>query len=260
MIVSKKLGFVIADLYFNEALFSGSAAFNRVDIVRYISWPEPVPRAQSDECWTILINLGKDEIIWKGFDKTARNSVRRAERENVRCELVSRPEWSQISLFANFYDAFAATKALAPISRQRLEWLSKSNALALSWASVDEQEIAVWHAYIQVGRRARLLHSASLFRDVEDKEKRNAISRANCLLHWRDLIAFRERGLCVLDLGGWDHTGSEVLKPINAFKVQFGGDIVREFNAVVPKSWAASALLGLNRFRSGPYLKAHNHG
>lgn len=245
MILSKKLGISVADLYFNEC-----ADLERADIVRYLSWPEPVPNAETKECWTVLLDLSQEpDSIWKGLDKTARNSIRRAEREGVVCDLFRRPDQRQLKSFADIYDAFAATKTLPPVSRRRLRRLLGSDALCLSCSMLDGGVVVVWHAYVTIAKRVRLLHSVSLFRLEPEREKRTAIARANCLLHWHDIIAFQQLGYNVLDLGGWDPTGCRELSQINSFKAQFGGRIVREFNCVVSASLVGSCVMHLERLR-----------
>lgn len=228
MIVSRRHGLVIADYYFDEPL-TGC----RADVLRYNSWSMAVPSSRVIERWTILIDLGKDkERLWSGVDKNARNEIRRAERELVEARRWSVPGDSVIRDFADFFDVFAAQKNLSGVSRDRLKLLAANGCLHLSMAC-SGGAVMVWHAYVCAQGRARLLHSASQFRALR-QEDRNSIGRANRYLHWADLLAFKESGYSVLDMGGWDSAGSEAVQRINDFKKKFGGSIAREFFCTRP--------------------------
>ena len=69
--------------------------------------------------------------------------------------------------------------------------MHSSGLLALSNAALPSGEVVVWHSYALAGNRARLLQTASLFRDSRSSAERNAIGRANRALHYEDMIAFR---------------------------------------------------------------------
>jgi hypothetical protein len=93
------------------------------------------------------------------------------------------------------------------------------------FAPMKHGDDMLWHERVSSSsllpvehERARLTHSASLFRIEADSAERNRIGRVNRLLHWDDMVRFQELGMRTYDLGGW-YTGSrnEALLRINAF-------------------------------------------
>jgi len=88
---------------------------------------------------------------------------------------------------------------------------------------------------------ARLHQSSSLFRAACDKETRSMIGRSNRLLHWEDILYFKDAGLRWYDFGGWyggpETTGTYAEQLlINQFKESFGGEKKREYSFIVPVS------------------------
>ena len=85
--------------------------------------------------------------------------------------------------------------------------------------------------------RARLTHSASMFRLEADSAERNRIGRVNRLLHWDDMVRFRDAGVKTYDMGGW-YTGrrNQAQLRINTFKEEFGGRVVHEWDIFRPGS------------------------
>jgi hypothetical protein len=71
-----------------------------------------------------------------------------------------------------------------------------------------------------------------VFRDVGSGQQR-AISRANRLLYWHDMLIFRDKGFNIFDLGGYypDWAPADPhMKRINEFKASFGGRLLTEAN------------------------------
>src|SRR5262249_37191050 len=97
--------------------------------------------------------------------------------------------------------------------------------------SVVGGESLSMHSYLvdRDRKRALLLHTASLFRNADDKQKRNKIGMANRLLHYRDMLFFKEQGCDIYDFGGYaKDTQDQDLININQFKEGFGGTIIEE--------------------------------
>lgn len=61
---------------------------------------------------------------------------------------------------------------------------------------------AVFHTYILAGKTARLYQSCSEFR-FDGNAHRNAISRANRFLHWRDMLELKGLGFDTYDWAVW---------------------------------------------------------
>src|SRR2546421_491953 len=128
-------------------------------------------------------------------------------------------------------DAFAASKGVPPIRRSQLDAMASAGKLVISAAVGGEGDVLAMHAYFFEKDRARLTHSASLFRLQADSAQRNRIGRVNRLLHWDDIMQFRELGSSMYDMGGW-YTGNrnQALLRINSFKREFGGSVVNEWD------------------------------
>lgn len=95
---------------------------------------------------------------------------------------------------------------------------------------------SVFYTYVLAGEIARLYQSCSEFR-FDGNAHRNAISRANRYLHWKDMLELKDRGYRTYDWGG---VGSlENPGGIDKFKMGFGGDGVTLYNAKVPVSLEA---------------------
>jgi lipid II:glycine glycyltransferase (peptidoglycan interpeptide bridge formation enzyme) len=109
--------------------------------------------------------------------------------------------------------------------------------LAIRAASVNNEKI-VFHSYVTTCGRARLLHSASLFRESDDSAYRNLVGRANRLLHWDDICYFKNEGCRTYDLGGisMDKSNMET-QAINKFKESFGAAVIKEYKSYVPASF-----------------------
>jgi hypothetical protein len=227
MIYSTKCFVRILDYYYDEPPECAAA-----DIVRYNHWTT-LPPGRVFESHTILLDLtqGPEQIL-AGMDKGLRYELRRAEGGGFTTLHHDAPDAATLHSFCEFYDAFAKRKGLPPISRRRLNVLAGSRNLRLSAVTRDGATL-VWHAYTRFPPRIRLLHSASVNRPNNSPAERQQIGRANRFLHWDDIQTFRGAGMTVLDLGGW-YAGSDGTERlgINAFKEEFGGTIVKQFNSI----------------------------
>ena len=182
------------------------------------------------EFFTILIDLGQsEEQIFERIKKDTRFEIRRAAtKDNVSCEAPAAEE-RILGEFCDYYDRFAAAKSQPRVDRRWLSLLASADSLRLSRVCERPGEVLVWHAYHCANRRATLLNSASHYR-AEDSNRRSLVSRANRLLHWRDMQHFRNEGFATYDLGGWyeGNTNQQRLA-INRFKEEFGGEVVKNF-------------------------------
>jgi hypothetical protein len=130
--------------------------------------------------------------------------------------------------------------------------LAKADALDLSRVRMESGKVLVWHAHLWTPSRARLLHSASLYRESDDTGFRNLIGRANRWLHWRDMLRYKAQGITAYDWGGW-YAGdeNEELLRINRFKDEWGGRVAHEFHCALPGSPRGRLVLAARRLRHG---------
>jgi hypothetical protein len=79
--------------------------------------------------------------------------------------------------------------------------------------------------------RARILQTASLFRNAQTGHEGRFFSEAARLLYWEQMLYFRERGIHYLDIGGYaPATDDPKMRGINYFKDSFGGQLIEENN------------------------------
>lgn len=193
-------------------------------IYKQSAYCKSIPGYRREAFYTKVINLTQDEhLLQDGFKKNTWYEVGRALRDGV---ITSRE--SSSDTFRTFYNLFAQTKNLKPISNSKLR--SYGSNLVITKAIYQDLSV-VMHSYVLDNdlKRVRLLHTASLYRNEDSSEIRSIIGRANRLLHFRDMCYFKSLGYMEYDLGGYAlNTDDKVLDGINKFKDGFGGELREE--------------------------------
>jgi hypothetical protein len=231
----------IAEIWYNIS----EKPQREVDIIRYKFVAEETLKAAAfEELYTILIDLSKnDKELLSLLRKNTRYEINRArEKDNIKCVTFfekNENDREKISKYMDFYNVFALSKNRSSIKFSDLKQFYDNRTICIRYAAKedDESEILTMHAYIVSDNTARLHQSSSLFRNSGDSEYKNLVARANRLLHWDDILYFKNIGLAVYDLGGW--YGGQTLKEqllINQFKESFGGEKKREYSYIVPAS------------------------
>ncbi|HKA39379.1 MAG TPA: GNAT family N-acetyltransferase [Burkholderiales bacterium] len=205
-----------------------------VDIVLYRHRPAPPTGAESTSSLSLVTDLSVGEDAMRDqFGKDCRYKIRRAEtRDRLHTEFIVDPE-RRLDEFRAFYDSFARQKSVGPSDHRWLVAACRVRRLAMSSASRDGEAL-VWHAYFVSGTTARLEYTGSSFRDREN-EYRALVGRANRLLHWRDMLQFKEMGIRRYDWGGiFEDESVPENAGINRFKKEFGGRQERTYDCAVP--------------------------
>jgi len=199
---------------------------------------------------TSLIDLRQDsEGLFAEMSKGFRYEIRRAaEKDNLKVEVQTSPTPKVLAEFIVFYNIFAKSKGIATANQEKLSRLRDLGALQLAWVGAHDGPWMAVHAYIVDGLRARLYYSASTSAGMEASAQRQLIGRANKLLHWQCLLAFKCQGLCHYDMGGISL--GQALKAIDDFKQQFGGKLITEYNRVEAVSWRGRSAMALLRLRN----------
>jgi hypothetical protein len=134
------------------------------------------------------------------------------------------------------------------VYRKWLDEATRAGKLILTRAGQDG-EIHVWHAYVISDGRARLLYSASLFRE-QDKSLQALIGRINRWLHWQDILEFKRRGFRIYDFGGlFSDESSAMAAGINKFKEGFGGVRTLNYDCTAALTWKGRLYLMLLNLR-----------
>lgn len=217
-----------------EVWFDQTPTSEVVDVMTFEQRAEPLQGAACTPFHTRVIDLSPDsEIVLSGFSKSNRYKIRRGGREGLELEHWFPPEFPVVEQFCDFYDDFAALKGQSSIYRDKLMAMARCGVLDLSCARDAEGEAIVWHAHVRTCSRARLLYTASLYRDSSDSGYRNMIGRANRYLHWQDMLRYKDDGVAQYDVGGWYVGDSDQEKlHINQFKAEFGGHTETSYNCV----------------------------
>jgi hypothetical protein len=173
---------------------------------------------------TFLIDLLQEgDVIFSNYKKNTSYEIRRAQKEGLSTQYEINKQKS-----IDFFNSFAKTKSLNFIS------LNNSNvshsSFCVTSATYNGIDL-VMHYYlkdIETGR-VRLLYSAT---NVTNSSLDHAlIGRANRLLHYNDMILFKNEGFKIYDLGGFAYnTEEKSLLGINSFKESFGGIKVKEYH------------------------------
>jgi SAM-dependent methyltransferase len=224
-----------------EALFGEPIGEARVDLVRHLQRPARLAHGACTRFTTIHIDLARDEsAVLADIKKGTRYEIRRAEQDGVVCV---KETTSGLDEFREFFRRFAMAKGIAVPPEAQIAAYAQQGVLALSSARAKNGDVVVWHAHLVAEARARLLMSATADRG-DDKAQRAAIGRANRLLHWNDIRAFRTAGCTTYDLGGWEgESPNPELRGISRFKEEFGGRVVEEYNCVEPRTIRGHAYL-----------------
>ena len=249
MIQYSKSSVRIAEIHFDELPRPGLEA----DVIRYQWRFEKAPGTFSIPLQTRFVDLTEDPgKLLAGMNSATRNEVRRGYRDPIVVEFDANPTIATAEEFYTFYDQFARAKKLPSANWMRLGSMQASGSLLLSRVKDTEGHVLVWHCYMRDRSRARLLHSASIYRLNHAKERERLLSRANRHLHWRDMLALRELGVATYDFGGWYAGETDTAKlNVNIFKEGFGGRVVDLHNTYHGVTMKGRLAVQLHRWRGG---------
>lgn len=239
----------VVELWFDQDLPTPACA----DVAYLRQWAELPVGLDADNFSTRVIDLNQDvDGLNKALDSGTAYEIRRAlSKDALACEFLFNPTPDDLTNFVAFYNGFALAKGLQLAPLDQMQARFASGLLHLSVAR-HMGEAVVWHCYIGTPNRARLLYSASFFRDSNDKVHRALVGRANRALHWFDILEYKKRFCAWYDFGGWyTGTDNEQLLGINRFKQSFGGTVVVGYNAVLAISLIGRLKLGLAKWRQG---------
>jgi len=195
-----------------------------VDVLTRCRALSPPHSGQCETFYSLRIDLSEPaEAIYARFTRNTRAQIRRSvESDQLEFDFFDDPTVEQMAEFIAFYDAFAQSKGLEPMSPEYAEAHRLSGQCSLSRVRRGREDL-VWHANVSYGGHVGMMFSASQLR-LAASEERKLIGRANRRLHWEELKHFQAQGRQDYDFGGWyeGHTDEEKLS-INRFKEEFGG-------------------------------------
>lgn len=184
--------------------------------------------------------------IFSHFSATARNLIRRAEKlaGHIRVRQYDGGEENAglVDEYVGLFNELVRRKpgVVFPMSRQLAQsYFPHAQLFLLDF----DDKLMCGHLCMRdpEAGKSRLLYSAS--RRFDEPAAARLAGTLNLFLHWHELQVCREAGFGVYDFGGV----SPVDDPgINRFKLQFGGEIVREHNylfAGTPVVWRTALAL-----------------
>ncbi len=230
----------------------------RVDWIYHRQRSSPLARSRCKEFWTVLLDLQKPpaELFADMEEKTARRITEAQEKDKLRCERCDAKDDKLIDDVEVMWNQFAVAQNTPLLERDWLEQIRQAGALDVAAAKDPAGNVLAYHLVFLTPKRARQLIAISPYKAVPSVAWRNAVSRANCLIHWHNFLAFREQGIGGFDWGGWYSGTSDIrLLGINRFKRSFGGRLVRDYDCEQPisvKGWVLlTAAQTLTRLRRG---------
>lgn len=172
-------------------------------------------------------------------NKAVRYQFRRSEKDQIEIRFYTKKEIGQspelMETFADIYERMYQSKGSdTKLNVSAIQKYLEADGILFS-AVWHEGEMIVFHSYICDAADARLLHSASCFR--EESADQSMIGRANKRLHWEDILYFKKKGLLRYDWGGISDFDNP--NGIDEFKLKFGGDKITYYNV-----FAGNTLLG----------------
>lgn len=203
------------------------------DLMVFYCASQALGAGQVRDVYSLEIDLQQQEDdIWKGFKSNTRNEINRSKKDGIVFEAWTNPSPEIFQQFLNFYREWATERGRYGVGATWFSEYARHNVICLTRASSPDHTPLVWHSYLKVEDRVRLLHSVSRVNTV-DPEFRKVIGRANRFLHWMDILEWRNRGVRQYDFGGWYHGNEdEKLLRINAFKEGFGGTQTHRYHSM----------------------------
>lgn len=180
-----------------------------------------------------------EEELLAGINKAVKYQFRRSEKDEIEIKFYEKAQIeadkSVLAKFADLYERMYLSKGSdTKFNLTAAEKYLEADRIVFS-AVFHQGELMVFHSYVREKEDARLLHSASCFR--EESADQSMIGRANKRLHWEDMKYFKKEGIIRYDWGGiFDF---ENPNGIDEFKLKFGGDKITYYNVL-----AGNTLLG----------------
>lgn len=249
-VVFRKFGLRVADAWF---LSQSDWGMPNVDLIRAHCCPDFLPESDHirTEQKTLVTDLTlSEEEIFSRIDKKFRYEIRRGEKEMIQTRQLDGMEicrdFSILNRFRECFDEMISKKGLKQrFNVEVLRKYARRGILHVSVAYLDGDP-AVYHSYVDDGRRVRCWHSCSI---REDSGESRAIGRANRLLHWNDIRYFKDRGFTLYDWGGIFDLG--LTNGIDHFKASFGGIPETRYRFVIAVSPLGRLYLRCVRLRNG---------
>lgn len=235
-IKDKKLFYSIERIWFQNTI---NTEIHEADIERYLRMNNlmNINRLKGvytiDSVDTLITNLkdATEEILMNNMTKTVRYEIKKCMKENVKIEFYKydNPEIQKIiedfrCVYTNFCLMSNQKKLIKDFDLNKVNSYIQNQCILVTKAEFLNGK--VYHMYVWSTKYALLVYSASDFRNKN--VDRNLAGRANKLLHFKDMLFFREMNVLCYDWG--NVSNFEAPNGIDKFKMSFGGKRMTVYN------------------------------
>lgn len=228
-----------------EVWFDEEPDHARVDWIYHRQRSSPAACGRWKHFYTVLNDLDKspDQLLAGMDEKTAHKITEAQGRDHLRWERCDARDPKTLDEVERMWNTFAIAQKTPLFERDWINQIAAVGSLDVGAAKDPAGNILAYHLVYLTPKRARQLFAISPYRAVPDVAWRAAVSRANCFIHWKNFLAYREQGITCFDFGGW-YPGTTNIQSLglNRFKQSFGGRVVQEYDCKQPvtaKGWLA---------------------
>lgn len=226
-----------------EVWFDEEPSHASVDWIYHRQRSSPIAHGRSKVGYTVLNDLEKSPaLLLAGMDeKTARKISDAQEKDRLRWERCDAQNPKTLDDVERMWNIFANAQKTPLFERDWVDKMAQTGSLDVSAAIEPAGSVLAYHLVYLHPKRARQLFAISPYRAVPEVAWRNAVSRANCFIHWKNFLAYQSQGILCFDFGGW-YSGTTNIQflGMNRFKQSFGGRVVKEYDCEQPvtaKGW-----------------------
>jgi len=192
----------------------------------YCAFSKPIFKTEYiEEVTTRLIDLRQSkDYIYNDVDDEIKYSIRRGERTGFVHNVIEKPNEQDLYSYYKSYNKFEKYKEWDnSLSLERLRIFAENNALRISKALINDEDITIHIYLVDDLKRAVLLYSHHNV-DYNDYKNRGFANRYH---HWNDIMYFKNTGTEIYDIGGVDFVNTP---GIANFKKLFGGKSHKQYN------------------------------
>lgn len=258
MLYKRKIkGLTVAEIWFETPKYFSSKKYafnNYYSMLKFPALKKGERCLIKRDAQTLVTDLTEsEESLLLHCDSDVRTKIRRAQKDGVVClRYTSEELLSENALLRKFDETYAEMhkqKGMCHNSvRSSIKQRAATGPLFLSVCKIEE-EIVAYHIYVAGDNIVRLLYTVSAFRGSSDSTARNAIGRANRLLHYEDMLYFKKLGFSLYDWGGY--SSDPELFGINEFKKGFGGELANRYFITASSKWWVFVLFALRKLIKG---------
>lgn len=173
---------------------------------------------------TNCIDLSKSaEELFQSVHPTIRYDIKMGEKQEFAIENYFQLTNAECEKLIQSYNSFACTKGIKPIEKNWLLAAQEQKCMWITRISLAGFIISA-HIYIHDTKQIILTHSYH----NPDFTNNTLRGYANKLLHWKDIVLFKEKGLLIYNWGGVNPS----LQGISEFKTRFGGNLVEQYSYI----------------------------